>query len=76
MNKKLSAVLWALLGLAAIAFICLTAWQIVMAFLCKDYLRAVIFLAIDILCVELAGTAIARLFRLGQKKGKYTRKKS
>ena len=64
MNKKLVIVLWALLALAGIAFICLTAETIVFAYIRQNYGKMALYLVIDLLCAERAGTAIARLIKL------------
>ena len=67
MNKTLSLILWLLLALAGIAVIFLTSQQIVFAFLSKEYGRAVLQLALDLLCAYLSGTAIARLIKMRKK---------
>ena len=70
MNKKLAAILWLLLAAACIVVICTTPMTIVMAFLCKEYGKAVALLALDIVCAERAGTAIAKLIKLWKNRAK------
>ncbi len=70
MNKKLSAILWLLLAVVCIVWICATPMQIVMAFFCKEYGKAVAMLVLDIVCAERAGTAIAKLIKLWKNRAK------
>lgn len=68
MNKKLLIVLCILLTLAGIAGLVYSAFQIVMGFLVRDYGSVVLYVVIALLCVEVTGTAIARLIKMGKKK--------
>lgn len=68
MNKKLLIVLCILLTLAGIAGLVYSAFQIVMGFLVRDYGSVVLNVVIALLCVEVTGTAIARLIKMRKKK--------